>query len=346
MKKITRALAFRWAALCFCLLAGSQIFGPLLAQPPATPATATALRDLPKNRSYELRMLYLEDPRLPSLTPNQRTALYAKIEHLLATWYGYKVRVRETGQHPLAAYYAAQETIFIQQRYRLKAIDLNLAAATAPARLRAVIAADFAPRPLPQIERYLNAGPLISKPRAVEVAEQQFRKKLTELHQAPLADGTPFFDPDQARLNSYAHATVLTEHLTEADFVLTNSMIGGADADMPIYVIARGGLTTAFTTNNARSSYQAAVFAGLFPFLSEAPVFLRERGRIPDTELLDVIATFCLHELGHFFLRYAEHYDHPHCVHVAPTGLNHYTWHQAIRAGGPCTLPHQKVTRY
>ena len=88
------------------------------------------------------------------------------------------------------------------------------------------------------------------------------------------------------------------------------------------------------------------MLVALFPFLSDAPVFMRERGTIPKDELLDVIATLCLHELGHFFLRYAEHYDHPHCVHVAPTGLNYYTWHQAIRTGGPCTLPHQKVTRY
>lgn len=334
------------ATLCLSILTGLAASRPLLAQPPAAAPPATALRDLPKTRSYELRMLYLEDPRLPSLTSDQRTALYAKIEHLLATWYGYKVRVRETGQHPLAAYYAAQDTIFIQQRFRLKTIDLDLAAATTPARLRAVIAADFAPRPLPQIERYLNAGPLSSQPQAVKIAEQQFWKKLVELRQAPLADGMPFFDPASARLNSYAHAAVLIEHLTEADFMLTNSMLLGADAEMPIYVIARGGLSTAITTNNPRSPYQAAVLAGLFPFLSDAPVFVRERGVIPKDELLDVIATLCLHELGHFFLRYAEHYDHPHCVHVAPPGLNYYTWHQAIRAGGPCTLPHQKVTRY
>jgi hypothetical protein len=336
----------RCAALCLSMLIGLPAARPLLAQPPTVAAPATALRDLPKNRSYELRMLYLEDRRLPSLTPDQRTALYAKIEHLLATWYGYKVKVRETGQHRLAAYYAAHEAIFTQQRDRLKTIDLDLAAATAPARLRAVIAADFAPRPLSQIERYLNAGPFSSQPQAVEVAARQFWQKLGELRQAPLADGTPFFDPAQARLNSYAHAAVLIEHLTEADFVLTNSMIVGADAEMPIYVIARGGLTTALIDNNDRSPYQAAVLAGLFPFLSDAPVFVRERGVIPQAEVLDVIATLCLHELGHFFLRYAEHYDHPHCVHVAPTGLNYYTWHQAIRTGGPCTLPHQKVTRY
>ena len=50
---------------------------------------------------------------------------------------------------------------------------------------------------------------------------------------------------------------------------------------------------------------------GLFPFLSDAPVFLRERGRIPENELPDVIATLCMHEMGHFFLRYAELDMHP-----------------------------------
>ena len=65
-----------------------------------------------------------------------------------------------------------------------------------------------------------------------------------------------------------------------------------------------------------------------------------------DAERLDVIATLCLHEMGHFFCRYAEHYDHPNCVHVAPTGLNYYAWHQAVRAAGPCRLAHQTTSRF
>ena len=99
---------------------------------------------------------------------------------------------------------------------------------------------------------------------------------------------------------------------------------------MPIYVTVRGGLTTGLTDNNPRSPYQGATMVGLFPFLSDAPVFLRERGRIPAAELLDVIATFCMHEMGHLFCRYAEYSDHPHCVHVAPLGLDYYNWHRSI----------------
>jgi hypothetical protein len=335
----------RWSALS--LAWGSLLFTPLLpAQTRSLPAPPPPLKDLPKDRPYELRVLYLEDPRLPTLDPAQRIALYAKIQGLVTTWLGYRVSLREVGHHALSAYFSSHDTLFAEHAAAIRATEIEAPDSRGADRLRAAIARDFRLRPLPLIERYLRAGPLTTQAAAVETALRQFSAKLTELRAAPLADGTAFFNPTEPRLSSFAHWAVLMEQIPEADFVFTNSMIAGADTGMPIYVIARGGLTTGLTDNNDRNPYQAATLVGLFPFLSDAPVFLRERGRIPDDERLDVIATFCLHELGHFFLRYAEHYDHPRCVHVAPTGLSYYAWHQAVRAAGPCLLPHRKTPRF
>jgi hypothetical protein len=334
-----------WSALGLAL--GSLLFtAPLPAQTLSLPVQPPPLQDLPKDRAYELRVLYLEDPRLPTLDPAQRGELYTRIRRLVATWLGYRVSLREVGQQALAAYFSSHDTLFAEHAALIRATEIEAPDAGSGARLRTTIARDFRFRPLPLIERYLRAGPLTTQAAAVEIALRQFSAKLTELRAAPLADGTPFFDAAQPRLTSFAHWAVLMEQIREADFVFTNSMIAGADTGMPIYVIARGGLTTGLTDNNDRSPYQAATMVGLFPFLSDAPVFLRERGRIPDDQRLDVIATFCLHELGHFFLRYAEHYDHPRCVHVAPTGLDYYAWHQAVRAAGPCLLPHRKTPRF
>jgi hypothetical protein len=334
-----------WSALGLAL--GSLLFtAPLPAQTLSLPVQPPPLQDLPKDRPYELRVLYLEDPRLPTLDPAQRGELYTRIRRLVATWLGYRVSLREVGQQALAAYFSSHDTLFAEHAALIRATEIEAPDAGSGARLRTTIARDFRFRPLPLIERYLRAGPLTTQAAAVEIALRQFSAKLTELRAAPLADGTPFFDAAQPRLTSFAHWAVLMEQIREADFVFTNSMLAGADTGMPIYVIARGGLTTGLTDNNDRSPYQAATMVGLFPFLSDAPVFLRERGRIPDDQRLDVIATFCLHELGHFFLRYAEHYDHPRCVHVAPTGLDYYAWHQAVRAAGPCLLPHRKTPRF
>lgn len=334
-------------ASALALTLGSLLFAaPLPAQTLSLPVQPPPLKDLPKDRPYELRVLYLEDPRLPTLEPAQRAELYTKLQRLAATWLGYRVSLREVGHHALSAYFSAHDTLFAAHAAEIRAIAIEDPVARGAERLRAAIARDFRLRPLPLIERYLRAGPLTTPAAAVETALRQFSAKLTELRATPLADGTPFFDATQPHLTSFAYWAVLMEQIREADFVFTNSMIAGADTGMPLYVIARGGLTTGLTHNNDRNPYQNATMVGLFPFLSDAPVFLRERGRIPDDERLDVIATFCLHELGHFFLRYTEYYDHPRCVHVAPTGLNYYAWHQAVRAAGPCLLPHRKTPRF
>lgn len=291
-------------------------------------------------------MLYLEDPRLPRLAPAQRPLLYTKLERLLLEWLGYTVKLREVGARDLGSEFTRYDQVFARSASIIRNTDLDPAGPLGAEKLRGVIARDFRNRPLATVARYLRAGTLSSQAEAVDLAQRQFISQLDELRRSPLPDGQPFFNSAQARLNSFAHWAVLMEEITEADFVLTNSMIVGADQQMPIYVIARGGLTTGLTDNNDRSPYQTATMVGLFPFLSDAPVFLRERGRIPDAEILDVIATFCLHEMGHFFCRLAEHYDHPNCVHVAPTGLNYYTWHQAVRAAGPCRLVHQITSRF
>ena len=224
-------------------LAGLLLLSALLAGKLAPPAASAArtlppLRVLPQDRSYELRVLYLEDRRLPTLTAARRRDLYAKIECLLNDWYGYRATLREVDRRNLSDYFSAQERVFAGYA------DLDHQEALALKHLRDTIARDFRARPLPLIERYLQTSPLTSKTAAIEIAQQRFQQKLTELREAPLADDSPFFDADQPRLSSFPHWGVLTAEITEADLVFTNSMIAGADTTMPIYVIARGGLTT------------------------------------------------------------------------------------------------------
>jgi hypothetical protein len=341
---LTRRFPFLAAALGLHLLSAS-LAGFLHAQTSSEPQLLP-LRALPKDRAYDLRVLYLEDSRLPTLEARRRAALYAKIERLLDGWYGYHVKLREVGQQGLAEYFSAHEEIFSRHSAKIRNVDIDLASTTGLERLGAAISRDFRPRPAAQIEHYLRTGAPGTMGEAVKVAQEQFLRKLAELREIPARDGKPFYDPARARLTSFVHWALLIEEITEADLVFTNSMIAGADSEMPIYVIARGGLTTGLTDNNPRSPYQGATMVGLFPFLSDAPVFLRERGRIPEDERLDVIATMCLHEMGHLFCRYAEYYDHPHCVQVAPVGLDYYGWHKAIRAAGPCTLEHRTITRF
>ncbi len=335
-----------WHVGLVALLAWSLFTIPLPAQSVVVARKPPPLRLLSHDRHYELRTLYVEDPRLPRLSETQRTALYAKITRLLSDWLGYTVKLREVDARGLAAQFAKSEQIFAQRTGDIRETDFDPFGGQGATMLGQVIARALRARPLPMIEGYLKSGPLSSQAEAVEVARARFLNRLNDLRAIPTESGQPFYDPAQSRFSSFGHWWLLMEEIQEADFVLTNSMIVGADQQMPIYVIARGGLTTGLTINNHRSPYQAATMVGLMPFLSDSPLFLRERGRIPEEERLDVIATFCLHEMGHFFGRFAEHYDHPNCAHVAPTGLNYYEWHKSVRGQGPCPLVHKITERF
>lgn len=319
------------------LVCGAWLAGAAMARdlPPLTP--------LAKDRPYVLRTLYLEDPRLPTLTELQRHELYQRLERLMGQWYGYRVQVREVAQHGLADYFARHEDLFRRNASDIAPIEIDLEAPGAREMVALTIAKDFKTRDLKVIETYLRAGPLTSRTEAVNLATAKFTTQLAAIRGLALPDGTVLADRTRPHLNSYPHWNVMLRNMEEADFVLTNSVVVGADTDMPIYVISRGGVTTGITNNNDYNAYQGVSMVSLYPFLSDAPVFARERGAIPPGELLEVIATMCLHEFGHLFLRSAEIYDHAHCVHVAPARFDYYRWHLAIRRAGPCPLVHGTV---
>jgi hypothetical protein len=303
------------------------------------------LQEVPRDRAHELRVLYLEDPRLPTLNAAQRGELLTKVEHLLRDWHGYRVRLREVGAKNLADYFATHAAVFRKHTEIVRmAIDPTLEQDRA--RLRAVIQGAFAPHPLARLERHFPGAAFTSHEQAVTVACDFFVQRCQEIRSIPLSDGGTLAVPKQPELNSYMHWCALMHEMEEADLVFTNSMIVGADMQMPLSVIARGGVTTGNTNANRHNAFQAAAMVGLFPFLSDAPFWLRERGPIPEAERLDVIATMTMHELGHMLLRLAHPEDHPGCVHAPAGRLRYYDWHADIRQNGPCRLEHTRLKNY
>ncbi len=129
---------------------------------------------------------------------------------------------------------------------------------------------------------------------------------------------------------SYAHWSVIAYNLKKADFIITNTVIAGADTDMPIYVINRGGVTSAFVENNLYNPYQAAGIFATYQYLSNGSYFSKARGYLPKSLLIKVMAHLFVYELGHFLGRYKEYYNLKRFVHVAPTDLNYRRWYQAI----------------
>lgn len=333
------------------LLAGSGC-----AQEPKTWADFTdslpPLEAISHESSHTLRVLYLEDPRLPKLDAKHRETLYRKIEILLAQWYSYKVTLREVGAEDLRARFEKAapnfETPMARDFNRLNAIDLG--GFGAKDAILNTIRRDLQRRDEKLIRRYVKLPPNATKDDAAKAVFAVFEDRLTRLRNTPVGEEGKdiLHDPRYADTQSFNLWNLFLTYLKDADFVLTNSVIAGPDADMPLYVAVRGGITNGFVTNTLENGYHAVGVVGALPFLSDAPFFLEERGKIPQRAKLDTLATFWMHELGHFFLRMKEHYGEGGCVHVAPEGLRVYEWHRAIRKSqNTCRyLPEERLIRY
>jgi hypothetical protein len=311
--------------------------------------TPAPLRLLHKDKRYALRVLYLEDERLPSLARPERETLYRKVEQLLRDWYGYDVGIRETRRESLPAYFKSLEPVFASPENSSMIQDAELDPSTPEGldRLDGVIWHDFKRRKMSLIRRYFPLPRGASKDKATTAAMALFLERLNAVRSIPTKDGSPFYAQEFKDTQSFPRWLVVLRELRDADFILTNTAIAGADSSMPIYVIARGGITTGMVENNPSDPYQAAGMVAFFPLLSQTPFFLKNRGEIPKEERIDAVASFWMHELGHFFLRYGEAYGEEGCVHVAPEGLAYCAWVKGVQAKqGRCRLKPGTLTRY
>ena len=309
-------------------------------------ATAPTLAPVQRERPLELRVLYLDDPRLPSLAPAQRRTLEAKVAELLLGWFGYHAHLREVGTENLPAFFAAHAAIFRTHATLLRG-EIDPAREADRERLGVTIRRTLVPLSLAEIGAWLPSPVPATREEAVRRLGERFLARWQEIRGIPLAGGGTVADPARTELNSYLHWCALMYELEEADLVFTNSMIIDVEEEMPLPVIARGGVVAGNTNANRHNAFGAAAVVGLLPFLSHAPFWLRERGAIPEAERLDAIATLTLHELGHMLLRRSHPADHPRgCVHTPEPALRYYDWHLAIRKNGPCPLPHSLLTGY
>ena len=71
-----------------------------------------ALKPIPKDGVHELRVLYLEDERVPGLDAAGRAALYRRVQALSGRWLGYRIRLREVGARDLRAEFSRPDAPF------------------------------------------------------------------------------------------------------------------------------------------------------------------------------------------------------------------------------------------
>lgn len=288
------------------------------------------LKPVSTDKPVTLNVLVLDNPDLPGLDANEITQLYSDIAKLAKQVYGYDLRISHMTRRNIRSFFSDARSRFdyFPIAFPAHGFPISYFAPDRDIRIAEVFAAIYKKKDKQRLNEYLGE---ISTP---EAGTKQFLAKLTGALAGPDLKGRPLLaeaNRDDEVFYSFGHWSTILQGEREADFILTNSGIIGADNGMPLYVVARGGVTNAFVENNAYRPYQGAGVLGMYPFLAETPYFNEQRGRLSQTEKIEAIAWLWLHELGHLLLKKEENYTFADSVHRAPATLRYMDWVKAIR---------------
>jgi hypothetical protein len=289
------------------------------------------LRVVPRDKPVLLSVVYVENPHLPKVDIAARQRVYAAVESLAKRVYGFDLKITELRQQTIADFFERAAPRFAESpiRYPAEAFLVSWFAPNRDALVAETIAAALKKHAPEKLAEYLGKD---SDPAA---ASRVFLQKLTSIYAERDGSGQPLLSSSNKQNEawySYGHWSTLLQGEKEFDFVLTNVGIIGADNGMPLYVIARGGVTSAFVENNAYRPCQGVGVLGMYPFLSDSPFFTAERGALTAAEKEEAIAWLWLHELGHLLLKKEENYSFVDSVHRAPPNLKYFEWVKTVRA--------------
>ena len=163
-----------------------------------------------------------------------------------------------------------------------------------------------------------------------EQVSTRMLEQLRRLHSMRDTNGSSLHDGRRKRHLQFSAWHSICAQEKRASVVITNSLIAGIEARMPIYTMARGGVSTGFVCRNDAAPHEGVVVLTLFPILSNNNVFVHLRGRVDRKRALEAASIVLLHELGHLLLHKTEDYRFPGSVHQAPRDLNYVGWAEKV----------------
>lgn len=294
-------------------------------------AALPELKEVPRSQQLVLKVHYVERAQLPALNTSERETLFRLTEDLARRALGYKLKIEETEVFQAKDFLTRVKPRFAlsPQRYPALAYLISYFAPDRDTRVLESIRAALAKQPQERLRQYLGGNT------TPELATQFFLNQLSQIYAENDYSGKPLLgqvNADEEILFSYGHWSSILLSERDADFILTNTGIIGADTGMPLYVIARGGVTSALVENNPYRPYQGAGVIGLYPFLSEGAFFQKSRGALTPEQKLECIAWVWVHELGHLLLKKEENYTFTGSVHRSAPNLRYYEWVKEISA--------------
>ncbi len=284
------------------------------------------LKPLDKGKTHTLRILYVEDADLPKLSEGEKKELLKEVVTPCRGMLGYKIRFKAVGSEDIYSFFQRMKSNFEKPEFRYPVLNWPISIKDAKT-IASTIKKQTSKHSPKTLIRYFGK-PEDGKPMSQHVYKQ-FMLRLKGIYEEKDLKGKALSNGRFEQM-SYAHWSVIAYNLEKADFIITNTVIAGADTSMPIYVINRGGVTSAFVENNLYNPYQAAGIFATYQYLSNGAYFTKQRGFLPKPLLIKVMAHLFVHELGHFLGRYKEYYNLKGSIHVAPIDLNYKRWYQVI----------------
>lgn len=289
------------------------------------------LKPIAAGTGVSLAVRYVENPDLQTLDAATRAKLYRMVEKYAAEAYKIQLQISEQGAVKIADFFKSVQAWFNESPIGFPAQTYLISwfAMDREQRIAETIAATLKQHDAAKVKEYLGSesGLDTLTSRFIVTLGKIYSEK--DLHGRPLLFGK---NRETEPRFSFGHWSTILQGEKTVDFILTNGGIIGADNGMPIYVIARGGVTSAFVENNAHRPYQGVGVLGLYPFLAETRFFLEKRGALTPEEKLEAIAWVWLHELGHLLFKKSENYTFADSVHRAPPDLRYYEWAKRVRA--------------
>ena len=320
------------------------------------------LKPLPKDKTYRLVVRYAVDPDLPAPSAESLQEIFRRSERLCRELLGYRVEFQlkekidlykffesRRKDHETAPFSYMPAAWYVDPRSP-DAFDRTLQAVKAAISKKddALLVKYFGP-PL-ESERMMKdgsertparnfrgtprqAGMTFDRAAYARRITDEFFRKLNLLYAERDRKGRPLYSPERKLHFSFAHWDAVAYREREADIIVTNTIIAGPDATMPIYVINRGGVTSAFIENNEFRQLGGVGIFPLYQFFSDGDFFNKFRGKLTHRQKLELTAYLWVHELGHLLARKAENYDLDGSIHKTAVDLDYLSWVALVKRG-------------
>lgn len=296
------------------------------------------LKIIPGDKKYVIRVKRVIDPRLEDFTEEKYAALYKQIESDVSFYLGYDIKIQDVGKEDILSFFKNHRKTLKepQFQYSIGKHFLHLDKEEDKIRLKKTIENAIKNKPWEIIQKYVNDKTIRSKnvDQLTTYFYNQFLEKYNALGKVPVNHGKGLLRQGEYEFTQhYSYWSAVLNKTEDADLFITNSLIAGADDEMPLYVINRGGITSGVTENNLHNSYQGVIVLTLMPFISTDKYFNEARGNIYENLLIPIISMIGVHEFGHLLARFDEYYDLQASPQNAPVDLRYQDWYQNIING-------------